>query len=115
METWVMTRLTLADEVKLPVKMYLIPCPFVSPRARESKTVLDSGFHAVDCGFQVLDSSLSHWNFFVIFFVFVFIIISFHLSLELGFWIPIVSKSPDSLSWYSGAQLPERWLSLTQD
>ena len=29
-------------------------------------TVLDSGFHAVDSGFQVLNSSLSHWNFFVI-------------------------------------------------
>ena len=42
----------LADEVKLPVKIYSIPCPFVSPRARESKTVLDSGFHAVDSGFQ---------------------------------------------------------------
>ena len=60
-------------------------------------TVLDSGFHAVDSGFQVLDSSLSHWNFFVI-----FLIISFRLSLELGFWIPIVSGSPDSSSWYSG-------------
>ena len=27
-----------------------------------SKTVLDSGFHAVDSGFQVLDSSLCQWN-----------------------------------------------------
>ena len=34
----------------------------VSPRARESKTVLDSGFHTVDSGFQVLDSSLCQWN-----------------------------------------------------
>ena len=40
----------------------------VSPRARESKTVLDSGFHAVD------------------------------FSVELGIWIPIVSGIPDSLS-----------------
>ena len=27
-----------------------------SPRVKGSKTVLDSGFHAVDSGFQVLDS-----------------------------------------------------------
>ena len=112
METWLITWLTLADEVKLPVKMYLVSCSFVSPRARESKTVVDSAFHAVDSGFQVLDSSLSHWNFF--YFIIIIIIISFHLSLELGFSIPIVSGSPDSLSWYSGDQLPERWLSLTQ-
>ena len=52
-KAWLMTWLTLADEVKLPVKMYWIFCPFVSPRARESMTVLDSGFHAVDSGFQV--------------------------------------------------------------
>ena len=32
------------------------------PHVRESKTVLDSGFHAVDFGFQVLDSWLCHWN-----------------------------------------------------
>ena len=34
----------------------------VSPRARVSKTVLDSVFHAVDSGFQVLDSSLCQRN-----------------------------------------------------
>ena len=79
METWLMTWLTLADEVKLPVKMYLIPCPFVSPRARESKTVLDSGFHAVDSGFQVLDSSPFYWIFF---FSFYFIC---HWNLDSGF------------------------------
>ena len=28
----------------------------------ESKTVLDSGFHAVDSGFQIVDSSLRQWN-----------------------------------------------------
>ena len=33
----------------------LTPC-------KESKTVLDSGFHTVDSGFQVLDSSLCQWN-----------------------------------------------------
>ena len=32
------------------------------PHIRESRTVLDSGFHAVDSGFQVLDSSLCQWN-----------------------------------------------------
>ena len=59
------------------------------------------GFWISRCGFwipSILDSSLSHWNFFVNF----FIIISFHLSLEHGFWILIVSGSPDSSSWYSG-------------
>ena len=40
----------------------------------ESNAVLDSGFHAVDCVFQVLDFS------------------------GLGFWIPIVSGILDSLS-----------------
>ena len=34
----------------------------VSPRARVSKTVLDSVFHAVDSGFQVLNSSLCQRN-----------------------------------------------------
>ena len=29
---------------------------------RESNTVLDSGFHAMDSGFQVLDFSLCKWN-----------------------------------------------------
>ena len=45
-------------------------------QARESKTVLDSGFHAVDSGFQLLDSRT--------------------LSVELGFRIPISSGIPDS-------------------
>ena len=30
----------------------------LSPHIRESKTILDSGFHAVDSGFQVLDSRI---------------------------------------------------------
>ena len=34
----------------------------ISPHIRESKTVLDSGFHAIDCGFQVLDFSLCQQN-----------------------------------------------------
>ena len=29
---------------------------------RESKTVLDSGFHTVNSRFQVLDSRFSQWN-----------------------------------------------------
>ena len=32
------------------------------PHVRESKTVLDSGFHAVDSGFQVLESGIFKWN-----------------------------------------------------
>lgn len=41
-----------------------------SPHVSESKTVLDSIFHVVDSGCQVLDSSL--------------------LSVETGFWIPVM-------------------------
>ena len=44
----------------------------------ESKRVLDSGFYALDSGFQALDSDL--------------------FLVELGFWIPILSRIPDSLS-----------------
>ena len=39
-----------------------MPLNALSPHIRESKTVLDSGFHAVDSRFQVLDSSLCQWN-----------------------------------------------------
>ena len=43
------------------------PCKLIylvhdSSHARKSKTVLDSGLHAVRSGFQVLDSSLCQWN-----------------------------------------------------
>ena len=65
METWPMTWLTLADGVKVPVKMNLTSCPFVSPCARESMTVVNSGF-------QVLHSNLSHWNVFIYLFNFLF-------------------------------------------
>ena len=34
-------------------------CTFKSPHVWESKTVLDSGFHFVDSGFQVLYSTSS--------------------------------------------------------
>ena len=53
-------------------------CPHVR-HVRESKKGLVSGFHNVDYGFQVQDS----------------------LSGELGFTIPVVSGSPDSLSCIS--------------
>ena len=33
-----------------------------SPHVMESKTVLDSGFHTVDSGFQVMVFSLCQWN-----------------------------------------------------
>ena len=33
-----------------------------SPRVRESRTLLDSGFHAVDSGFQLLVLGLCQWN-----------------------------------------------------
>ena len=39
------------------------PPKYNSPhRVRESKTVLDSGFHTMDSGFQIPDSSLCRWN-----------------------------------------------------
>ena len=44
----------------------------------ESKRVLDYGFYALDSGFEVLDSD--------------------PFLVELGFWIPILSRIPDSLS-----------------
>ena len=50
----------------------------ISTHVRESKRVLDCGFHRVDSGFQVLNSSLCQWN------------------LDSGF--QIVSGIPDSLS-----------------
>ena len=34
-----------------------------SPHGKESKTVLDSGFHVVESGFQVLHFSLCQWNY----------------------------------------------------
>ena len=36
-------------------------CEF-SPHVRESKAALDSEFHALDSGFQELDSSVCQWN-----------------------------------------------------
>ena len=54
-----------------------------SPHGRESKTVLDSGFQAVNFGFQMLDSTL---------------------SVKLGFRIPMVSRILDSKARDSGFQ-----------
>ena len=35
---------------------------FLLLHVREHKTVLDSGFHAVDSGIQVLNASFCRWN-----------------------------------------------------
>ena len=64
-----------------------------SPHVRESKTLLDSGFHAVDSGFQLLDSR--------------------SFSVELGFRIRIVSGIPDSKTQDSGfhkQKFPRFWI-----
>ena len=50
-----------------------------SQNERESKTILDSEFHAIDSGFQVLDSK--------------------SFSVGLGFRIPILGGIPYSLSY----------------
>lgn len=57
----------------------------VSPHVRQSKSILDYEFHAVDSGFQVLDSGFS------------------------GTWIPHSNCSRDSgfLEMVSGFQSPE--------
>ena len=47
--------------------------------SNQSQTVLNCGFHVVDSGLQVRDSGYS-------------------LLVKLGFWIPVVSGSSDSLS-----------------
>ena len=59
---------TWENKIRKCWKMYLVPdylfTPLwpLSPHLRESKTVLDSGFDAVDSGFQVMDSALCHLN-----------------------------------------------------
>ena len=45
-----------------PPKAYPFRVKHCSPHVRESKKVLDSGFHTVDSWFQVLYSSLFQWN-----------------------------------------------------
>ena len=81
------------------------------PHVREQyRTVLDSGFHAVDSRFQVLDSSLSHVN------------LDSGFQLLLGFRIPIAVfpipklRIPDSISkisWDSGFRNRAESLSLS--
>ena len=74
---------------------------FESPHARESKTVLDSGFHAVD--FRIPGTG------FLIFFL-----------LELGFRVPVVGGIPDSKDQdfvfheriCSGFRIPQAKLSI---
>ena len=44
----------------IPMVIFGIPHP--SPLVRESKKLLDSGFNALDSGFQIHDSSLYQWN-----------------------------------------------------
>ena len=53
-------------------------------KSRESKTVLDSRYHIVDWGFQEPDSSFR--------------------SVQLRFWIPVISGIPDSLSKISDSK-----------
>ena len=53
---WRLTKIVEKNPCKL---IYLV---HDSSHARKSKTVLDSGLHAVRSGFQVLDSSLCQWN-----------------------------------------------------
>ena len=70
METFLVTvfRLTLGKQNVKPREGFITAFPttkrepsdgiqFISsPHVRESRSVIDSGFHAVDSGFQVLDS-----------------------------------------------------------
>ena len=51
-----LTLITTRLEIRLGYSQFAIGVQ------RESKTVLDSGFHTVDSRFQVLDSSLCKWN-----------------------------------------------------
>ena len=57
-----------------------------SPYVRESRTVLDSGFHTVDSGFQLFGFQ--------------------YLSVELVFWIPIVIRVADSSSCTPDSKTP---------
>ena len=61
------------------------------PRVRKSKTVLDSEFHAVDSGFQVLaiDSSLYQWN------------------LDFGFQSLVRFRAPCAIFWILKSRIPD--------
>ena len=64
----------------------------ILPYVRESRTVLYSGFHTADSGFQVLDSSICQWN------------LDSEFQLLVGFQIPWAvfrfpkPRIPDSMS-----------------
>ena len=66
----------------------------VFPHLRESRTVLDSGLHALDSGFRILGT----W-------------ILDSLSVKFGFPIPIVTEWDSGfLELYSGFQIPGFWI-----
>ena len=62
------------------------------PMSRESKTVLDSGPHAVDCGFHVLDSSLCQWK------------------LDSGFRSLVGFRIPWAVFWIPKPRILDSWL-----
>ena len=52
------------EEIRVATKgdpTLFVLCEF-SPQVRESKAALDSGFYALDLGFQELDSNVCQWN-----------------------------------------------------
>ena len=73
----------------------------LSSQVRISRTVLDSGSHALDSEFQVLDFSLHHWN------------LDTGFQSLVGFWNPwAVFRIPDFTSKIfpdSGMRIPLRW------
>ena len=69
----------------------------VLPRVRESKTVLDTGFHAMNSGFQVLDSRFQlFWD--------SGFLEQYSIFQSPGFWIPQakISWIPESVFPYMG-------------
>ena len=84
----------------------------MSSNVRESRTVFDSGFHAVDVGFQVIYSNVCQWDsgfqslvgFRIPRAVFQIPGTLFQY-LPAGFWIPIVSGIPDSLSCIADSKI----------
>ena len=74
--------------------MYIIIDTHFSLHVRESRTVLDPGFHAVDYGFQIPGTGFQSLS----------VELGLWISILAGFWIPKL-KIPDSISkifWNSG-------------